>query len=467
MPHAKRSASTVLKPARPFRAPGRGAAAAVPRPGPREKSVYVAMSADLIHPGHLNIIRVARTLGEVTVGLLTDAAIASYKRLPFLTYEQRKEIVENLKGVKQVVPQETLDYVPNLRRLQPDYVVHGDDWRTGVQKETRARVVEALSEWGGRLVEPTYTRGISSTQLVHRAKDVGTTPEVRLGRLRRLLDAKPMVRLLEAHSGLTGLIVENVHITQNDMLKEFDGMWLSSLTDSTAKGKPDIECVDITSRMTTIQDILEVTTKPLVFDGDSGGIPEHFVFTVKTLERLGISAVIIEDKIGLKKNSLLDTAEPQSQADVDEFAHKIAKGKQAQVTDDFMIIGRIESLVLKKGLDEAVKRARAYIAAGADALMIHSKDRTPDEVLAFCQRYAEFDVKVPLVAVPSTYSSVTEERLMQAGVRMVIYANQLLRSAYPSMVRAATVILESGRALEADECCMPVAEVLALVPGAK
>jgi phosphoenolpyruvate phosphomutase / 2-hydroxyethylphosphonate cytidylyltransferase len=429
------------------------------------KTVYVAMSADLIHPGHLNIINTARTLGDVVVGLLTDAAIASYKRLPFLSFEQRKVIVENIKGVKQVIAQETLDYVPNLRALRPDYVVHGDDWRTGVQQETRARVVDALAEWGGRLVEPTYTPGISSTQLNRSAREIGTTPELRLRRLRRLLYAKPLVRLLEAHSGLTGLIVENASVRQNDLSKEFDGIWLSSLTDATIKGKPDIECVDLTSRITTIQDILEITTKPVIFDGDTGGIPEHFVYSVKTLERLGVSAVIIEDKIGLKRNSLFGTDVVQTQADMNEFAHKIAVGKRARVTDDFMIIGRIESLVLQKGMEDALERARTYMAAGADGIMVSSKERTPAEIFEFCRRYNEFDNRVPLIVVPSTYPGVTEEQLMNAGVHVVIYANHLLRSAYPSMMRVANTILESGRALEADELCMPIKEVLALIPG--
>lgn len=438
-----------------------------PAQDPSARMVYVAMSADLIHPGHLNIINTARQLGEVTVGLLTDKAIASYKRLPFLSYEQRKVIVENIKGVKQVIPQETLDYVPNLRALRPDYVVHGDDWRTGVQKETRARVVDTLSEWGGQLVEPSYTPDISSTQLNRSASEIGTTPQVRLRRLRRLLYAKPLVRLLEAHNGLTGLIVENACVRENDATREFDGMWLSSLTDSTIKGKPDIECVDLTSRITTIHDILEITTKPIVFDGDTGGISEHFVYAVKTLERLGVSAVIIEDKIGLKKNSLFGTDVEQTQADPIDFAHKIAAGKRAQVTDDFMIIGRVESLALKKGLDDALSRAQTYISAGADGIMVSSTAKTSAEILAFCHRYNDLENRVPLVVVPSTYSGVTEDELVKAGVRIVIYANHLLRSACPSMMRAATSILQSGRALEADEFCMSISEVLALIPGGK
>lgn len=425
------------------------------------------MSADLIHPGHLNIINEARELGEVIIGLLTDQAIASYKRLPALNFEQRKIIVENIKGVSLVVPQTTLDYVPNLRKLKPDYVVHGDDWRTGVQRETRQRVIDALKEWGGELIEPQYTPGISSTHLNTALKEIGTTPGIRLKRLRRLLEAKEIITIMEAHNGLTGLIVEHTHIKRNGMTREFDGMWLSSLTDSTAKGKPDIGCVDLTSRMNTLTDILEVTTKPVIYDGDSGGLAEHFEFMVRTLEREGISAVIIEDKVGLKKNSLFGTEVEQQQDTIEQFSEKITRGKRAQVTDDFMIIARIESLILQAGLDDALKRAQAYIEAGADGIMIHSKEKEPAEVLAFCEQYRRFQRQVPLVAVPSSYSQVTEEELKAAGVRMVIYANQLLRSAYPAMVKTAETILQNERALECDEWCLPIKKILTLIPGGK
>ncbi len=431
------------------------------------KKVYVAMSADLIHPGHLNIINVARQYGEVIIGLLTDRAIAGYKRLPFLTYEQRKVIVENIKGVSRVVPQTTLDYVPNLREIRPDYVVHGDDWRTGVQKETRQRVIDALREWGGELIEPGYTPDISSTQLNEAMKEIGTTPGIRLQRLRRLLESKDLVTILEAHSGLTGLIVENTQVKKNGTVKEFDGIWLSSLTDSTAKGKPDIGCVDLTSRMNTLKDILEVTTKPIIYDGDSGGLTEHFEFMVRTLEREGVSAVIIEDKVGLKKNSLFGIEVEQTQDTIENFSDKITRGKQAQVTDDFMIIARIESLILKNGMDDALKRARAYIKAGADGIMIHSKEKTPDEILAFCENYRQFEQKVPLVVVPSTYCCIMESELKQAGIRIVIYANQLLRSAYPAMVAAAQSILTHQRAWESSENCMPIKDILTLIPGGK
>lgn len=429
--------------------------------------VYVGMSADLIHPGHLNIISEARKLGDVVIGLLTDQAIASYKRLPYMTYEQRKVVVENLKGVTEVVPQETLDYAPNLRKYKPDYVVHGDDWAAGVQKATREKVVRTLNEWGGKLVEIPYTKGISSTRIHNTLKEVGTTPEVRMKRLKRLINSKPIVRLLEAHSGLCGMIVENTRVNDNGLIKEFDGMWLSSLTDSTARGKPDIEAVDLTSRMQTLSDIAEVTTKPIVYDGDTGGRPEHFVFTVKTLERNGVSAVIIEDKIGSKKNSLFGTSVPQAQDSIEDFSHKIAIGKRARVTDDFMIIARIESLILQKGLEDALIRAEAYIRAGADGIMIHSKEKKPDEVLEFCRRYGEFPGKVPLVAVPTSYNTVYEKDLVQAGVNVVIYANHLLRSAYPSMVETARAILANERSYELDRKIMPIKEIISLIKGAE
>ncbi|MCP5053842.1 MAG: phosphoenolpyruvate mutase [bacterium] len=431
------------------------------------KTVYVAMSADLIHPGHLNIISEARKYGEVTIGLLTDKAIAGYKRLPFLSFEQRKVIVENIKGVTHVVAQETLDYVPNLKKFKPDYVVHGDDWRTGVQKETRRRVIDTLALWGGELIEPKYTPDISSTKLNTGLKEIGTTPGIRLKRLRRLLASKEVIRALEAHNGLTGLIVENTQVKNGGITEEFDAIWLSSLTDSTAKGKPDIGFVDLTSRMNTLTNILEVTTKPIIYDGDSGGLPEHFEFMVRTLEREGVSAVIIEDKVGLKKNSLFGTEVPQTQDSVENFSKKISHGKQAQVTDDFMIIARIESLILKAGMTDALERAKAYIAAGADCIMIHSKEKDPGEILEFCRHYREFEQKVPLVAVPSTYSSITEDQLRDCGVRIVIYANHLLRSAYPAMVKTARNILEHQRARECESDCMPVKEILTLIPGGK
>lgn len=433
----------------------------------KTKRVYVGMSADLVHPGHLNVLKVAAEHGEVTVGLLTDKAIASYKRLPYMSFEQRRQVIEAIKGVAHVVPQETLDYVPNLRALKPDYVVHGDDWREGVQQQTRQRVINALAEWGGELVEVSYTPGISSTQLNRALKEIGTTPELRLKSLHRLLLAKPLLRFLDIHNALSGLIIEHTGIDTPQGRREFDGMWGSSLTDSTAKGKPDIEAVDVSARMTTLNEVLEVTTKPIIYDADTGGQPEHFRFTVRTLERLGVSAVIIEDKTGLKKNSLFGTEVAQTQDSIENFCHKIKEGKKAQATDDFMIIARIESLILGKGQEDALARARAYLAAGADGIMIHSRQKTPDEILAFCDSYACLPDRKPLVVVPSSYNQVTEDELQARGVNIVIYANQLLRSAYPAMVETTRSILEHGRSAECDARMLPIKDILDLIPGTR
>lgn len=431
------------------------------------KSVYVGMSADLVHPGHLNIIRQAAALGEVTIGLLTDAAIASYKRIPYMTFQQRKEIIENIKGVSHVIPQETLDYVPNLLSLKPDYVVHGDDWKEGVQRETRQRVIDTLNKWGGKLVEIPYTQGISSTRLNKALREIGTTPELRLKSLRRMLQVKPILRFLDIHNALSGLIIEHVSVETKIGLRQFDGMWGSSLTDSTAKGKPDIEAVDVSARMTTLNEVLEVTTKPIIYDADTGGQIEHFKFTVRTLERLGVSAAIIEDKTGLKKNSLFGNDVPQTQDSIEHFCEKIRAGKSVQTTADFMIIARIESLILGKGQDDALQRAKAYLEAGADGIMIHSRASDPDEIFEFCKRYATLANRKPLVAVPSSYNTVTEDELQAHGVNIVIYANQLLRSAYPAMLETAKSILTHQRSAECDARMMSINEILELIPGTK
>ena len=431
------------------------------------KKVYVGMSADIIHPGHLNILNEAAKYGELTVGLLTDEAIASYKRLPYLNFEQRKITLENLRAVTHVIAQDTLDYRPNLKEMKPDFVVHGDDWKEGIQQRTRQQVIDTLNIWGGKLIELPYTKGLSSTQLIAAINEIGTTPDVRRARLRRLIQSKEIVRIIEAHNGLTGLIVENVSVDDNGKKYEFDGMWASSLTDSTSLGKPDIEAVDITSRVSNINNLLEVTTKPIIFDGDTGGKIEHFVFTVRTLERLGVSAVIIEDKIGLKKNSLFGTDVPQHQDTIEHFCNKIKAGRQARVTSDFMVIARVESLILKAGMEDALKRAKAYIEAGADGIMIHSKEKSPDEILEFCREYSKFDNIVPLVAVPSSYHTIYEDELAKAGVNIVIYANHLLRSAYPAMLDTAKSILTHKRAFEAGENCISIKEILELIPGTK
>lgn len=432
-----------------------------------KKKVYVAMSADFIHGGHINVVTKAAELGDVIIGLLTDTAIATYKRLPYLDYDQRKIIIANIKGVRDVVPQTTLDYTENLRKYRPDYVVHGDNWVTGPQAKIRAQVIEVLAEWGGKLIEVPYTENLSSRDINQAYAEISHSPHIRCARLRRLIQAKKCVRILEVHSGLSGLIAENVKLSQDGIDREFDGMWISSLTDSTSKGKPDTELVDLTSRLTTINEVLDVTTKPLILDGDTGGKTEHFSYMIKTLERLGVSAVIIEDKKGLKKNSLLGTDVAHTRCSIDEFCEKLHVGKQAQRTSDFMIISRIESLILKEGMDDALTRADAYIDAGTDGIMIHSKEKEPQEICTFLQRFRAKGHTVPVVVVPTTYNAVTEEELAHEGANIVIYANHMLRSSYPAMYATAEGILRHHRSLEVENMCMPIKDILHLIPGGK
>jgi len=429
------------------------------------KKVYVAMSADIIHQGHLNVINEARNLGDVIVGLHTDDVIRGYWRNPIMKYEERKEVVSNIKGIVSVVSQDSLDQVPNLIKLKPDYVVHGDDWLEGSQKELRKKVVNVIQEWGGNLVEVPYTHGVSISKLDEELMQIGITPQIRMKSLKELIYSKKPVRILEAHNGLTGLIVEKTKVEKDGKVKEFDGMWVSSLCDSTAKGKPDIELVDLTSRLNTINDILEVTRKPIIVDGDTGGQIEHFVYTVKTLERLGISAIIIEDKTGLKKNSLFGTDVTQTQDTIEHFSDKIRAGREARATSDFMIISRIESLIANAGMEDAINRAKAYIEAGTDGIMIHSKEKDGKEIIEFCRRYKEFENRVPLIVVPTSYNFMKEDELVELGINVIIYANHLIRSAYPAMVNTAKSILENERSKEASVNCMPIKEILTLIPG--
>ena len=436
----------------------------------KNKTVYIAMSADVIHSGHINVIEEGAKYGDVIIGLLTDEAIATYKRLPILDYETRKKIFENIKNVSKVVEQNTLDYTDNLKKLKPDYVVHGDDWKQGVQTLIREKVIEVLKEWGGKLIEVPYTKGISSTDLASQYRFLENTPDNRRSKLKRLLKVKPYIRLIDTSNGLTGLIAENVKMEDEKTAttKEFDAMWVSSLCDSTFKGKPDIELVDLTSRLNTINEIMEVTTKPIILDGDTGGKIEHFAYNVKTLERMGVSAIIIEDKTGLKKNSLFGTEVKQELDDPEHFAAKIRAGKQAQVTRDFMIFARLESLIAGKGIDDALMRAKIYIEAGADGIMIHSKEKDGQEIFEFMKEFRKFSKDIPIVVVPTTYNQFTEEELHQKGANIIIHANHLLRSAYPAMVDTAKSILEHGRSKEASEKnCLPIKEVLTLIPGGK
>ena len=428
------------------------------------RTVYMCFSSDIIHSGHIAIINKAKRYGKLMIGLLTDEAIVSYKRYPLVPYSERKSMFENIVGVYRVVKQDKLSYKENLEKYKPNYVVHGDDWKSGFQQPIREEVISVLNTYGGKLIEFPYSINETYDELEKRAKAELATPDVRRARLKKVLAMKGTVTAMEAHSGLTGLIVENTKVEENGGLRQFDAMWISSLCDSTAKGKPDIELVDMTSRFRTIDDICEVTTKPIIFDGDTGGLTEHFVYTVRSLERMGVSMVIIEDKTGLKKNSLFGTEVQQTQASIPDFCEKIKAGKKAQRTKDFMICARIESLILERGMDDALERAFAFADAGADAIMIHSRKKDPAEIFEFVEKFREKDSTTPIVVVPTSFNMVTEEEFKERGVNIVIYANQLTRTGFPAMQNAAEIILKNHRAKECDDICMPFKEIIRLIP---
>jgi len=431
------------------------------------KSVFIVMAADPLHHRHVNIISKAGELGEITVGLITDIAISKARQSSSLNYRKREIIVRGLKGVENVIPQEGTDYSYNLNHFKPDYVIYEKylhEEMSSVQKET---VIETLKKWGGELIEiPTEDEELGSQEIEQSATRAGTTPTIRLNSLRRLLDSKNLIRVNEVHNGLSGLITETTRVVRANTEVEFQAMWSSSLTDSTAKGMPDIGAVDITSRVNTVNQIFEVTTKPMLFDGDSGGIIEIFEFTVKSLERLGVSAVVIEDKVGPKRNSLLGNDVSQQQDSIENFRAKITAGKKAQVTKEFMIVARIESLILEAGMQDALARADAYIDAGADIIMIHSRQKSPSEIFEFCEKYQDIKTKVPLMVVPSSFNQVTEEEWEAKGVKIICYANHMLRSAYPAMVDVAKSILLNGRSKDCDDACLPIKDILNLIPGA-
>jgi len=429
----------------------------------KKKIVYVGLAADILHKGHINILKTANKYGSVVVGLLTDQAIASYKNIPTLDYEKRKVVIENIRYVKKVIPQNTLDYVHNLELIKPDYVVHGDDWKTGVQKKTRERVIKVLKKWSGKLIEPKYTKNISSTLIKKEMSNLINSTENRVSRLKRLINSKEIVRILESHNSLTGLIIDKINVEKNKKIIEFDGMWSSSLTDSATKGLPDNSSLSFSARISSLNDMMDATFKPLVFDADNGGQIEHVPFLVRSLERSGASAIIIEDKVGLKKNSLFKNQTNTKQDKPLLFAKKIKKICNSRLSQDFMVIARIESFILGKGLKDALNRAEIYSKAGADAILIHSKEKTPKEIFSFAREFKKSKNFKPLVSVPSTYSKVYEKELIKNGFKLVIYANQLLRAAYPAMQNTAKTILKNQRAFEADKKIISIKEIINLI----
>jgi len=431
------------------------------------KQVYVSMIADLLHAGHINILKEAERYGEVVVGLLTSTAINELNDTAYLKYQQRLEVLQSLSMVSRVIPQSSASYKSNLVNLKPSYVIHGDDWVGSKQSKYREEVIDLLSSWNGELIEVEYSSDISDKNLKNQLMKLGVTTVHRLGRLRQLIKNKPIVRILEAHNALSALIAENTIVERNGDSVSFDGVWSSSLTDSTAKGKPDIEAIDMTSRINAVNDVFEVTTKPMIFDADTGGKTEHFEFTVKSLERTGVSAVVIEDKTGLKKNSLFGNDVKQTQDSIENFCDKIARGKAAQISDDFMIIARIESLILEAGMEDALIRAEAYIKAGADGIMIHSRHKDPAEIIEFMKKFRATDKETPVVVVPTSFNAVTVEEFIDMGVNVVVTANHMLRAAYPAMLNVARSVLENGRSLEAEPDCMSIKEILEFIPGTK
>ena len=428
-----------------------------------KKKVYVPLAADFLHEGHINILKIAQKYGEIIVGLLTDEAIASYKSIPILNYKNRELLVKNLKYVSKVVPQTTDDYINNLNKIKPDFLVHGDDWKYDNRKRIRTKVIKTLKKWSGKLIEPRYTKNISSSKIKNKILEIATLPENRISRLKRLMLSKKIVRILESHNSLTGLIIENLKILNKNSSVEFDGMWSSSLTDSATKGKPDNSSLDFSARVSSLNDMMDVTTKPLVFDADNGGQLEHLPFLIRSLERSGVSAIIMEDKIGLKKNSLFKNQSDTQQDKPQTFAKKIKKICSARRSNDFLVIARIESFIVGKGLKDALYRAEIYSKAGADAILIHSKEKTPAEIFSFANAFKKSKYYIPLVSVPSTYSKVYEKDLIRNGFKLVIYANQLLRAAYPAMQNAAKTILQKRRAFEIDKKIIPIKEIINLI----
>lgn len=425
--------------------------------------VYTCFCTDTIHAGHINIINEAKKYGEVVVGVLTDEAMVRYNQFPIKTFEERKKMVEELPGVSRVIVQETVLYDAVIQKEKPDYVIHGDNWKSEPLLAIRNNVESLLACYGGEIIDVPYTYNEDVRRMDARVKEQLAMPELRRKRLKQLLRIRSVVKAIEVHSGLTGLIAEKTIVEHDGEFDQFDAMWISSLCDSTAKGKPDIELVDMTSRFRTIDDVMEVTTKPIIFDGDTGGLTEHFVYTVRSLERMGVSAVIIEDKTGLKKNSLFGTEVEQTQDSIEHFCEKISAGKRTQLTEDFMIIARIESLILERGMEDALERAKAFVGAGADGIMIHSRKKEPDEIVEFCDKFREDDKETPIVVVPSSFNTITEEELAKHGVNIVIYANQLTRSAFPAMEQTARDILKYHRAKEVDDRLMPIKDIISLI----
>ena len=420
----------------------------------KEKTVYVGITGDMIHPGIINIIQQGAKYGRLIVGLLSNEAIATHKRIPYLTFEQRKAVIENIKGVSEVVPQEDWSYVPNLLKLKPDYIIHGDDWKTNYLKGIREEVFDVMKKIGGEVIEIPYTKGINSSQLFESTTNNGITAVQRLKSLRQLMNYKPIIRIMEANSGLSGLIIENLKIEKEDGIQRFDGIFIN-LLDSNPSGVSEQESSNFMLKLNTVTDILECTTRPIIYGGYTSDNYENITFTIEKLELMGISAIIIEDKF---KNT-------QELCNEEEFCLKIKEGKKAQINPDFMIIAGIEELILGKSMDDALKKALASIKAGADGILISSNQKNGDDIKEFCSKLRKENKNIPIVLIPTTYNQFTEKELGEWGANIIIYADYLKKVTYPAMKKCAETILKSERSLEVNEMCMPIKEILNLIPG--
>ena len=431
----------------------------------KNKTVYVPLAVDLLHSVHISILKKAKRYGKVIVGLMTDKAISEYKQLPILDYNERFKILSGVKFIDEIVEQKNWDYSENIKKYKPDYFIHGDDWKKGIQKNQRKKVIKTLKRYRGKLIEISFSKNISSSEIKEKIINYVSNSNNKVSRLKQMMKAKNLVKILESHNSLTGLIIENLKIKKKKINVEFDGMWSSSLTDSATKGLPDNSSLSFSARISSLNDMMDVTTKPLVFDADNGGQLEHLPYLVRSLERSGVSAIIMEDKVGLKKNSLFKNQSGTKQDKPEHFAKKIKIISNSRKNKDFMVIARIESFILGKGLKDALKRAEIYSKAGANAILIHSKETTPKEIFSFAREFRKSKNFIPLVSVPSTYSKTYEKDLIKNGFKLVIYANQLLRAAYPAMLNTAKDILVNSRSFDAEKSnkIIPISEIISLV----
>lgn len=275
--------------------------------------------------------------------------------------------------------------------------------------------------------------------------------------LKQLIKKRGFLRIIEVHNGLSALIAEQISVKEKSGgILSFDGFWESSLTDSASRGLPDIEIINLDSRLETINEILYITSKPLIVDCDTGGDINHFEYMVQKLEDAGVVMVIVEDKTFPKRNSLTNSNHILEDKDI--FAEKIKRGIAVRKSNNFMIIARLEGLIAGHSMEETLGRAEAFLKAGADGIMIHSRKNEPTEILEFASLYKKLPKSLIkgkiLVCVPTTYNKITAKELAKSGFNLIIYANHLLRSSYRAMEKICKTILLNDRSFEAESLCV-------------